>query len=194
MFSFTFSYEVSFAGGQERTYWKRRFLDALVLTCWNFANSSLFVKNKATGNASWRCSYYTNHWYWTAKGVSFCQWVLLYTYLSWGWSALLVSTNKGNAKASASGTSDRSWLHVSFSIWDEINKQHTALGVMRDKKMRERYVRNQIYVFRSWEFHLQDIVVEEGLWLYPEQQQFQLSWLCCGIGSGHDHIEWDLIQ
>ena len=35
-------------------------------------------------------------------------------YLSWGRFALLVSTNKGNAKASASGTSDRSWLHVLF--------------------------------------------------------------------------------
>lgn len=107
------------ASGQGRTYWKRRFLDALVLTVYELRNFKLFVKNKATGNASWRCSYYTNHWNWTAKGVSFCQWVLLYTYLSWGCSALLVSTNRAMRRPIHCGTSDRSWLHVSFSVWDK---------------------------------------------------------------------------
>ena len=158
---------MSFAGGQERTYWKRRFLDALVLTIQELRNFKQSVKNKATGTPLVRCSYYTDHWYRTAKGVSFCQWVLLYTYLSWGWSALLVSTDWAMRRPLNRGTSDRSWLHVLFSIWDEINNNIPLLEPC-GTKIRERYVRIQIYVFRSWEFHLQDIVVEEGLWLYPE--------------------------
>ena len=54
----------------------------------------------------------------------------------------------GNAKALHRGTSDRSWLHVLFSIWDEINNNIPLLESC-GTKMRERYVRNQIYVFWS---------------------------------------------
>lgn len=38
--------------GWAMTLWKRRLLDALVLTLWNFANFKLFVKNKATVDAT----------------------------------------------------------------------------------------------------------------------------------------------
>ena len=46
------------AGGQERTYLKRRFLDALVLTIQELRNFKQSVKNKATGNAP--CKVYAN--------------------------------------------------------------------------------------------------------------------------------------
>ena len=54
----------------------------------------------------------------------------------------------GNAKALHLGTSDRSWLHVPFSIWDNTINNIPLLESCGTKK-NERYARNQIYVFWS---------------------------------------------
>ena len=51
----TWFISINHSGWVGMTFWKRRLLDALVLTIENFATSIRFVKNKATVNVSWVC-------------------------------------------------------------------------------------------------------------------------------------------
>ena len=71
----------------------------------NFANSQLFVKDKATETP--HRVYYIQPSLALDDSIVRCQEYFLYTYTGVRLSVLLVSDEQGNAKALTSGTSDR---------------------------------------------------------------------------------------
>ena len=76
---------------------KRRFLDALVLTRWNFANFKLIVKNKAAG---------TPH----VMIIHFCIY-----HLTWGFQRCSLRQS-GQCEGLNAWNEWQNWLHVFFSL------------------------------------------------------------------------------
>ena len=130
----------------------KAYLYALVLTCQNFANSQLFVKDKATGTP--HEVYYIQPSLASDDSVIRCHECFLYTYTGVGLSALLVSTCRAMREPLQRGTIAvvLTLFHPKYEVTLlplQVVKQLVNMATLHRQRSRHTYIMQQYIITRN---------------------------------------------